>query len=420
MKILWLTQMQLDEVNNQLNLQKSTGQAGWVENLAKVLKKHHGVELSIATYSSTKFEPFTSNNIKYYCIHWKRSKAILKRKSQPQSLEDKLKSILHDCQPNLIHVHGSESALGSIVHLTDVPVVISMQGIVYGILKYVFAGLNIQDITGEVLSTKFLRGTSLIHGYRYTQKVALREIEIVKSNKHFIGRTDWDKELISVVNPSSTYYHCDEIMRPCFYEGNWKSDLADENVIYTTSSSMNWKGTEILLEAISILQSSGFRKISLRIAGVQVNQVYGKILYRRSKKLRISESITWLERLGSNAIRKEILNAGIFVYPSHIDNSPNALVEAMLLGAPCIATYAGGIPSLITNGKEGLLYQDSDPYALAGRIRRLLKERDYAQNLGVNARIRALGRNDPAYIADQTIEIYRAIMNSNTSANVLK
>ena len=175
---------------------------------------------------------------------------------------------------------------------------------------------------------------------------------------------------------------------------------------------MNWKGTEILLEAISILQSSGFKKIALRIAGVQVNQVYGKILYRRSKKLRISESITWLGRLGSNAIRKEILNAGIFVYPSHIDNSPNALVEAMLLGAPCTASYAGGIPSLLQNDEEGFLYQDSDPYALAGRIRKLLIDREFAQQLGINARKRAHKRNEPNSIALNTIKIYTQVLES--------
>lgn len=41
--------------------------------------------------------------------------------------------------------------------------------------------------------------------------------------------------------------------------------------------------------------------------------------------------------------------------PSHIENSPNNLCEAMILGMPCIATDAGGTSTLLSNMKDGLL-----------------------------------------------------------------
>ena len=41
-----------------------------------------------------------------------------------------------------------------------------------------------------------------------------------------------------------------------------------------------------------------------------------------------------------------LLDSHLYVYPSLMDNSPNALCEAQLLGVPCIATYVGGIPKM--------------------------------------------------------------------------
>lgn len=419
LRILWFSQIQPDSVRKKLNYSSLTGQAGWIENLLEVIKKQPEVELSIATYSQIKFEPFTSDNVKYYCIHRQtpvsKFGALVyswKHHIEPENLIAKIESILDDCQPDIIHVHGTESAFGNVITITDTPVVISLQGILYGCLAFTFAGISMLDFFRQIFSAKFLRGTGLIHGYWRMRKMIKREIRIIKNNRFFIGRTHWDNDLLLIINPSAVYYHSDEIMRPYFYYGNWNCMKANENTIYSTSSAMTWKGTEILLEAISILHSSGMTNISVRIAGVQVNQEYGKILTRYSNKLGISDSITWLGRLCAEDIKKEILNASIFVYPSHIDNSPNALVEAMLLGAPCIASYAGGIPSLLQNDEEGLLYQDSDPYALAGRIRMLLTNREFAQQLGINARHRAHKRNEPNAIAINTMKIYTQILES--------
>jgi glycosyltransferase involved in cell wall biosynthesis len=45
------------------------------------------------------------------------------------------------------------------------------------------------------------------------------------------------------------------------------------------------------------------------------------------------------------------------VCPSSIENSPNSLGEAMLLGMPCVSADVGGIASIFTDGEDGLLYE---------------------------------------------------------------
>jgi len=60
--------------------------------------------------------------------------------------------------------------------------------------------------------------------------------------------------------------------------------------------------------------------------------------------------------------------------PTHADNSPNSLAEAMVVGTPCVAGAAGGIPTLGRDGVDALLVQHDDPYALAGAILRLIDD----------------------------------------------
>ena len=64
-------------------------------------------------------------------------------------------------------------------------------------------------------------------------------------------------------------------------------------------------------------------------------------------------------------MKERYLKSQVFVLPSSIENSPNSLGEAMLLGAPCIASDVGGVRCLMTHGVEGLIYPADDPHLLA-------------------------------------------------------
>jgi glycosyltransferase involved in cell wall biosynthesis len=83
----------------------------------------------------------------------------------------------------------------------------------------------------------------------------------------------------------------------------------------------------------------------------------------------------------------------------------------MLLGMPIIATFAGGIPTTVENKKEGLLVQDGDPYALAGAILELKENSNYANELGNNARAKAMCRHNPDKIVNKLLNIYSSIIN---------
>ena len=110
-------------------------------------------------------------------------------------------------------------------------------------------------------------------------------------------------------------------------------------------------------------------------------------------------------------MRQAYLDADVFILPSLSENSPNSLGEAMLLGLPCVASRAGGIPDMLESGTEGLLYGDAlDAAALAESVGRVLAAPDGGAALGQAARARALATHDPAANARTLCGIYQEIL----------
>ena len=110
-------------------------------------------------------------------------------------------------------------------------------------------------------------------------------------------------------------------------------------------------------------------------------------------------------------MRQAYLEADVFLLPSCCENSPNSLGEAMLLGLPCVAAAVGGIPSMLENGREGLLYGDAlDDKALADAVLRILQSADGGMALGRAARARALQTHDAARNARELEQIYKTIL----------
>ncbi len=78
------------------------------------------------------------------------------------------------------------------------------------------------------------------------------------------------------------------------------------------------------------------------------------------------------------------------VLASHNEGMGRALVEAMVLGLPVVATAVGGVPDLLDTGRAGLLVPPADPEALAGALARLADDPGFALALGRRGHVRSL------------------------------
>ena len=78
-----------------------------------------------------------------------------------------------------------------------------------------------------------------------------------------------------------------------------------------------------------------------------------------------------------------------FINTTTVDNMPVSVVEAMALGFPVVSTNVGGMPSLITTGKNGVLVASGDAEAMVNAIVNLLQDSAALTRLSVEARASA-------------------------------
>jgi L-malate glycosyltransferase len=123
----------------------------------------------------------------------------------------------------------------------------------------------------------------------------------------------------------------------------------------------------------------------------------------------VTGTVEFLGKLNENNMTAELYKAHVFVISSLLENSPNSLCEAQLVGLPCVASYAGGIPSLIEEGQTGLFFPAGDSAVLAERIRQVFMNDHLANTLGSQSRQTALIRHDPESVTRMVVETYETV-----------
>jgi glycosyltransferase involved in cell wall biosynthesis len=103
--------------------------------------------------------------------------------------------------------------------------------------------------------------------------------------------------------------------------------------------------------------------------------------------------------------------ADAYVLPSVREGLPNALLEAMATGLPCVATRIEGVTDrLINDGLNGVLVPRDAPHAIEDALRAFAEEPEWAASLGVAARRVAESRYSIERVADQYLQAYLAIL----------
>jgi glycosyltransferase involved in cell wall biosynthesis len=417
MKILWFTNTACSASDI---LYPGHNRGGWLSSLEKELSVHNEIDLHIAFYFNKKIEPFVFNNTHFHPIFQKNtcskieryfSRLFLRKNNNHIDIQELLK-IVEFVQPDLIHVHGTEENFGLIQNQTKIPVIISIQGILSSIVEKFYAGIP-ASITNrnENYKNKILLKSANYNFKNLTRK-AICEREILKISKNIIGRTDFDKRVTRILAPKSEYFIGQEILRPLFYSSQWSKAFFNKKIcIVSILSDSTYKGFETILKTTNVLSTYPNFSFEWSIAGINdqsnITSTSENWLNLNSKNL----NIKLLGGLDEQKVIDLLISSDIFCQVSHIENSPNSLCEAMILGVPSIATFAGGTSSMMENGKEGIVIQDGDPYVLAGAILEISSDFYKACEYGKNARVRALKRHDKDIIAHNLINIYKTLIN---------
>ncbi|MGZ3601472.1 MAG: glycosyltransferase family 4 protein [Ktedonobacterales bacterium] len=106
-----------------------------------------------------------------------------------------------------------------------------------------------------------------------------------------------------------------------------------------------------------------------------------------------------------------------FVLPSRCEGMPNALLEAMACGLPCIATRVSGSEDIISDGVNGLLVASEQPAEMAEALRLLVADSDLAQRLGREGRATVIREYQLTRIVDECVELYRRLLSADAGVD---
>ena len=418
MRILWFTGVQLPAVTG-----KDLSRAGWQEGLRRALNHYYpDLQLIIASFGTETYQPFSVENATYYNIYrkpvpnsrWKRIIKNWKHKPFDQEELNRCFDLYEQVKPDLVFIFGTENPFGLLSNRFDVPAVISIQAVFQGLVLRLFSGLSTLELLKEFFSKDTVLGKGPFHRWWTLKKYSRIEEKIYHRCQYFTGRTDWDRSWLNRLNPNATYFHIDRVLGDNYYHVNWNFPDSQENLIFSVSSNASFKGGITLVRALAELKSRGFEDIQLRLAGIDQASNIGKHISRIVKIHELHHQISMLGRLSQADIVAEMLKARLFVLPSHMDNSPNSLAQAMILGMPCLASDAGGIPSMLRDNEEGILYHHNDINALADQIERFFCEPDRALKLSIQARKTAQVRHDPERIAREMYLTYQEVLSRSS------
>lgn len=340
---------------------------------------------------------------------------------QPQ-LEDRFRRELWDFQPDVIHSWGVEyhHAL-ALVNAAEKEGMLSrmaasIQGLCCRIAPHYTDGLPTSALRSRTLRDIMRHDSILTQQAQYAQRGEL-EIEALRKLTHVIGRTDWDQANALNINPNITYHHCDETLRDVFYTDQWAYSRCRKHRIFASSCAYPVKGFHILLEALTIVRQqypdteiavTGRSFLAGDIKSLARQNGYEKYLRHLVKRNRLDGAVHFLGHLSAQDMKQAYLDANVFVLCSTMENSPNALGEAMLLGLPCVAAEVGGVSSLI-GSQEGILCAPVNPAAMAEGICRVFSMENQAEAMGAAARTRARKTHDPEQNMKDLMDIYRLL-----------
>lgn len=137
---------------------------------------------------------------------------------------------------------------------------------------------------------------------------------------------------------------------------------------------------------------------------------YAAYLKKLIADLGVENHVEFTGPLKAPDVAKKLASVNAYVLCSAVENSPNTLGEAMMVGTPCVAAYVGGVSDMATDGKEALFYRNDDPKLLAWNIKRVFDSDELALSLSENGKKKALFTHDPERNAQLLIDAYTDIL----------
>lgn len=373
MKILWICNIMLPIVAKYLG-REVNNKEGWLTGLSdKILQNQsdNHVELAVA------FPMAPQGNVQKWQVPIENSERtlscygfaedVIHPECYSPELETQLEEIVKDYCPDVVHCFGTEyphTLAITKVYDTD-KILIGIQGLCKLYAESYLADLP-ESVIKRVTFRDWLKKDSILEQEQKFTERGRMEVQAILNTGHVTGRTWIDEKFTTETNPKVKYHFMNETLRSNFYDGSWEADKCEPYSIFLSQGDYPIKGLHYMLKAMPMILQK-YPQAKVYVAGNRITDYktlkdkikissYGKYIRELLQKYDLWEKIVFLGRMNAEEMKAQYLRSSMFVCPSVIENSPNSLGEAMLLGVPCVSALCGGVPSIFTDGVDGIGY----------------------------------------------------------------
>ncbi|MDR2038781.1 MAG: glycosyltransferase [Bacteroidales bacterium] len=418
MRVLWFT----TEATRYSHLSVACyGSSGLVDALHDaLLEGDKPIELGMAFIYGYKAPKEKRGKITYYPMY-RKSRNLLQKlayywynyKRKPFEMpRQEMLDIIEDFKPDVIQIFGVESPFAGLLGHTEIPVIIHLQGFLNPTYNAFYPqGVNRLSFLWKTFSVN----EWIIHNGQNFIADEMRALQnnersLFKRMDYATGRTGWDAQIIELMAPGAQYFHVGEMMREEFVKaGPWKLPSMEKLVFVSTLSKTVYKGLDVILKTAKLLREYSGIDFEWRIVGIDEKTNFVRFFEKQYNINSKEVNVKYLGICDAGQICNNLLQSHVYIHPSYIDNSPNSLCEAQYVGVPVIGTFVGGIPSLITHEKTGLLVPANAPFELCYWIKSLHQNPDKLVELGKTGRSVAIERHSKEKIVSDLLNVYHSV-----------
>ena len=250
-----------------------------------------------------------------------------------------------------------------------------VEGFFGSILKKVLKKELIVEVHGDWIEGPFLAKKRKFKSFQKKIVPVLAKISFRTADKIRIVANYLMRQVKEIV-PNKKYF-----LFPTFTDLDiflQDDNISFENIVLFVGSFFPVKGIDILINAFSKIEKD-FPDFKLFLIGEGEER---KNLENQVESLGLENKVIFKGKLSLQETKDIMKKCYCLALPSLSEGLPRVLLEVMALGKPVIASNIGGIPEIIQNNYNGLLFKTKNVNSLAEKLRNLLQNREIAGTMG--------------------------------------
>ncbi len=421
MKVLWIVNIPFGPLMEMARLKGDNTSGSWLNAALHEFMGDLEVEVCVATtWKGSEIHYKVDKNISYCILPGGVPLRYNERSEKNRKLWEALRTRF---SPDIIHVWGTEFSHGyhAMQIMSDVPSIIYMQGLIDSIARYYVSGLSLK----EQICFRGLRDLLMVNpierARQHFGKRAKTELHMIELSKNVIVENNWCAAHCEALAGKCQIFKSKLPIREEFFQNEWSLERMRPFSLMCNTSGYPIKGLHMVIKAMRLIVKQ-YPNAVLKVPGEDFSS--GKGLWGRTKRsgyarlirhlidgYNLGRNVKFLGRVPTSELfAQEMATANVFVMPSSIENHSSTLIEAMVVGVPCIASDVGGVSEVVTHGQTGFLYRFEEYELLAHYVCQLFHDCDLANKIGCQARTEMRKQRGSGGLKSELLSFYGQVL----------